>query len=103
MRISTSLTWSASPPRSRTTPRCELCPRRPCKHTWAAKALNVARGHRRHARCVALGLPAFLEKPPSLDYNEYLQMVATEARRRDDAAETFVGFNFIVEPVCAPT
>ena len=44
-----------------------------------------------HRRCVELGLPAFLEKPPSLDYAEYCEMVATEAARRDGVAETFVG------------
>ena len=49
-----------------------------------------------HRACVDLGLPAFLEKPPSLDYAEYRGMVETEAGRR--GPETFVGFNFIVEP-----
>lgn len=47
-----------------------------------------------HRAGVELGIPVYLEKPPTLDYLELEEMIA-----RDRAARkaTLVGFNFIVE------
>ena len=47
-----------------------------------------------HAAATALGLPVYLEKPPSLDYAELEQMIAADKRARK---ASFVGFNFIIE------
>jgi predicted dehydrogenase len=47
-----------------------------------------------HAAAAALGLPCYLEKPPTLDYAELEQMIATDARARK---ASLVGFNFIIE------
>lgn len=48
-----------------------------------------------HAAAVALGLPCYLEKPPSLDHAELERMIAADARAR---RTSLVGFNFIIEP-----
>ena len=47
-----------------------------------------------HAAVTALGLPAYLEKPPTLDYAELEQMIVADTRARKSAV---VGFNFIIE------
>ena len=47
-----------------------------------------------HAACTALGLPTYLEKPPTLDFAELERMIAADARARKSS---FVGFNFIIE------
>lgn len=47
-----------------------------------------------HAAAAALGLPTYLEKPPTLDHVELEQMIATDARL---PKASLVGFNFIVE------
>jgi predicted dehydrogenase len=47
-----------------------------------------------HAACTALGLPTYLEKPPTLDYAELERMIANDARA---AKASLVGFNFIIE------
>lgn len=48
-----------------------------------------------HAAVTALGLPVYLEKPPTLDYAELEQMIANDAR---SPKASLVGFNFIIEP-----
>lgn len=47
-----------------------------------------------HAAATALGLPVYLEKPPTLDYAELEQMIANDTRARHASC---VGFNFIIE------
>ncbi len=47
-----------------------------------------------HAAIAACGLPAYLEKPPTLDYAELERMIAADARLR---RASVVGFNFIIE------
>jgi predicted dehydrogenase len=47
-----------------------------------------------HAACTALGLPAYLEKPPTLDYAELEKMIVADQRPRK---ASLVGFNFIIE------
>ncbi|MEO7412729.1 MAG: Gfo/Idh/MocA family oxidoreductase [Opitutaceae bacterium] len=47
-----------------------------------------------HAACTALGLPTYLEKPPTLDYAELERMIANDSRA---AKSSLVGFNFIIE------
>jgi len=47
-----------------------------------------------HEAITAYGLPAYVEKPPTLDYAELDRMVAADARARKSS---LVGFNFIVE------
>jgi predicted dehydrogenase len=47
-----------------------------------------------HAAATALGLPVYLEKPPTLDHAELERMIAADARARK---ASHVGFNFIVE------
>jgi predicted dehydrogenase len=47
-----------------------------------------------HAAAVSLGLPVYLEKPPTLDYAELERMIAADSRAR---RQSFVGFNFIIE------
>ena len=47
-----------------------------------------------HAAATALGLPVYLEKPPTLDHAELEQMIAADTRARK---ASFVGFNFIIE------
>lgn len=47
-----------------------------------------------HAATTAFGLPAYLEKPPTLDYAELETMIAADARARKSS---LVGFNFIIE------
>lgn len=47
-----------------------------------------------HAAATALGLPVYLEKPPTLDQAELEQMIVADARAR---RASFVGFNFIIE------
>jgi predicted dehydrogenase len=47
-----------------------------------------------HAAVTALGLPAYVEKPPTLDYAELERMIADDARARKASV---VGFNFIIE------
>jgi predicted dehydrogenase len=47
-----------------------------------------------HAAAAALGLPAYIEKPPTLDYAELEKMIAADARARKSS---LVGFNFIIE------
>jgi hypothetical protein len=42
----------------------------------------------------AFGLPAYVEKPPTLDYAELERMIAADRRARKSS---LVGFNFIVE------
>jgi predicted dehydrogenase len=47
-----------------------------------------------HEAATALGLPVYLEKPPTLDHAELEKMIAADARARKAAQ---VGFNFIIE------
>eukprot|EP01035_Chromulina_nebulosa_P058444 gene58444-80030_t len=47
-----------------------------------------------HAAATALGLPVYLEKPPTLDHLELEQMIVADARARKSSV---VGFNFIIE------
>ena len=47
-----------------------------------------------HAAATALGLPVYLEKPPTLDYAELEKMIVADARARKTS---LVGFNFIIE------
>jgi predicted dehydrogenase len=47
-----------------------------------------------HEAITARGLPAYIEKPPTLDHAELDRMVAADARARK---ASLVGFNFIVE------
>jgi predicted dehydrogenase len=47
-----------------------------------------------HEAITSFGLPAYIEKPPTLDHAELDRMVAADARARK---ASLVGFNFIVE------
>ena len=47
-----------------------------------------------HAAATALGLPVYLEKPPTLDYAQLEKMIADDTRARK---ASLVGFNFIIE------
>ncbi len=47
-----------------------------------------------HAAATALGLPVYLEKPPTLDHAELEQMITADGRARKSS---LVGFNFIIE------
>lgn len=47
-----------------------------------------------HAAATALGLPVYVEKPPTLDHQELEHMIAADARARKSS---LVGFNFIIE------
>lgn len=47
-----------------------------------------------HAAITARGIPAYVEKPPTLDFAELEQMIASDTSARKSA---LVGFNFIVE------
>lgn len=47
-----------------------------------------------HAAAAAVGLPSYLEKPPTLDHAELQRMIAADARLRK---ASLVGFNFIIE------
>jgi predicted dehydrogenase len=47
-----------------------------------------------HAAATALGLPTYVEKPPTLDYAELEQMIENDLRARK---ASLVGFNFIIE------
>jgi predicted dehydrogenase len=47
-----------------------------------------------HAAATALGLPVYLEKPPTLNYAELEQMIRDDTRARKSS---LVGFNFIIE------
>lgn len=48
-----------------------------------------------HEAITACGIPAYLEKPPTLDYAELQRMKAGDRRARK---ASMVGFNFIIEP-----
>lgn len=48
-----------------------------------------------HRACVERGLPVYLEKPPTLWWQELEAMIEADARTR---VATEVGFNFITEP-----
>lgn len=47
-----------------------------------------------HEAITSYGIPAYVEKPPTLDYAELDKMLAADARARK---ASLVGFNFIVE------
>ncbi len=47
-----------------------------------------------HAAVTALGLPAYLEKPPTLDHAELERMITADSRA---GKSSLVGFNFIIE------
>ena len=47
-----------------------------------------------HEAVTAYGIPAYLEKPPTLDWQELDRMIAADRRARKSS---MVGFNFIVE------
>lgn len=47
-----------------------------------------------HAAATEFGLPAYVEKPPTLDYAELEKMIEADARARK---ASLVGFNFIIE------
>jgi predicted dehydrogenase len=47
-----------------------------------------------HEAATALGLPTYVEKPPTLDFAELDRMILADARARK---ASLVGFNFIVE------
>lgn len=48
-----------------------------------------------HRDCIDLELPCFLEKPPTLFWEELEEMIEVEARSKVD---TFVGFSYLIEP-----
>jgi predicted dehydrogenase len=48
-----------------------------------------------HEAITAKGIPAYLEKPPTLDYGELQRMITHDQRARKSS---MVGFNFIIEP-----
>lgn len=48
-----------------------------------------------HDAITARGIPAYLEKPPTLDHAELGRMIAADRRARKSS---MVGFNFIIEP-----
>jgi predicted dehydrogenase len=48
-----------------------------------------------HEAITARGLPAYIEKPPTLDHEELGRMIAADRRNR---LSSLVGFNFIVDP-----
>jgi predicted dehydrogenase len=48
-----------------------------------------------HEAITSHGLPAYIEKPPTLDHEELERMIAADRRSR---LSSLVGFNFIVEP-----
>lgn len=47
-----------------------------------------------HAAATSLGIPVYLEKPPTLDHAELERMILADARARK---ASLVGFNFIIE------
>lgn len=47
-----------------------------------------------HAACTTLGVPAYLEKPPTLDHVELERMILNDTR---SPKASLVGFNFIIE------
>src|SRR5687768_4212967 len=47
-----------------------------------------------HAAATSLGLPTYLEKPPTLDYAELERMIQADTCARK---ASLVGFNFIIE------
>jgi predicted dehydrogenase len=47
-----------------------------------------------HEAITSFGIPAYVEKPPTLDFAELDRMIAADARARKSS---LVGFNFIVE------
>lgn len=47
-----------------------------------------------HAAATALGLPTYLEKPPTLDHRELERMIVADQRSKKSS---LVGFNFIIE------
>jgi predicted dehydrogenase len=47
-----------------------------------------------HAAATALGLPCYVEKPPTLDHAELNRMIVDDQRARKSS---LVGFNFIIE------
>ncbi|MCX7706149.1 MAG: Gfo/Idh/MocA family oxidoreductase [bacterium] len=47
-----------------------------------------------HSECVKRGLPVYLEKPPTLDYQELLKMIEIDSSAKK---QTNVGFNFVVQ------
>jgi len=47
-----------------------------------------------HEEVTSLGLPCYIEKPPTLDYSELERMIANDKR---SAKSSVVGFNFIIE------
>lgn len=47
-----------------------------------------------HRACVELGIPVYLEKPPTLDYIELEEMITRDQQARKSS---LVGFNFIIE------
>src|SRR5262249_24739840 len=47
-----------------------------------------------HRASVELGIPVYLEKPPTLDYLELEDMIVRDRQARKSS---FVGFNFIIE------
>lgn len=47
-----------------------------------------------HEAAASLGLPSYLEKPPTLDHAELERMILADARSRKSSV---VGFNFIIE------
>lgn len=49
-----------------------------------------------HAAATALGLPTYVEKPPTLDFAELERMIVADGRA---ARSSHVGFNFIIEKV----
>jgi predicted dehydrogenase len=48
-----------------------------------------------HAAVTAIGLPCYLEKPPTLDHAELERMISADRR---GGRASLVGFNFIIEP-----
>ncbi len=49
-----------------------------------------------HRECVRRKIPVYLEKPPTLDYSELLQMIEIEKKAEK---KTNVGFNYMVQPL----
>jgi predicted dehydrogenase len=61
---------------------------------YVATPTPIALHAEMHEAITSYGIPAYVEKPPTLDYQELERMIAADARARKSS---LVGFNFIVE------
>jgi predicted dehydrogenase len=67
-----------------------------CRHDldYVATPTPIRLHAEMHDAITALGIPAYVEKPPTLDFAELEKMIAADTRARK---ASLVGFNFIVE------